>query len=330
MKLHRFARYTWFVLLYTVAVILWGAYVRASRSGAGCGSHWPLCNGEVIPRAHSVETVIEVTHRLTSGLTLPLMIGLVVWAFRAFPRKHPARTSAVLSLIFILTEALIGAGLVHFELVADNASIARAMVMSAHLINTFLLVGSLALTAWWGRDAAARMSFKAFGQSSPWGWLCVVALVLGLVLGMSGAVAALGDTLFPANSLAEGLRQDWSPTAHLLIRLRLLHPTIAVVFTAYATILAALLIFLPSGEGSKRFALALIFSLLAQFGLGLLNVVLLAPVWLQLVHLLFANLVWVALVLLTANVLAERETAAAGVVEEIKFNAELKAVGGGR
>ena len=109
------------MLAYNLAVILWGAYVRASGSGAGCGAHWPLCNGEVIPRAPSIATLVEYSHRLTSGLALLGVVALMVWTWRVWGRGHPARRGALLSLIFILTEAAVGAGLVLFELVADNA-----------------------------------------------------------------------------------------------------------------------------------------------------------------------------------------------------------------
>src|SRR5947209_11898521 len=148
-KSSRFAAFAWGVVAYNLTVILWGAYVRASGSGAGCGNHWPLCNGEVIPRAERIQTLIEFIHRVTSGLTVILILTLAIWAFLTFPKKHPARKGAALSLIFIVTEALIGAGLVLFELVAQNASLARAMFISVHLVNTFLLLAFLTLTAWW-------------------------------------------------------------------------------------------------------------------------------------------------------------------------------------
>ena len=120
-------------------VILWGAYVRATGSGAGCGAHWPLCNGEILPRGGRVATLIEFSHRLTSGLALVAVVVLAVWAWRACrPDTRPAR-AAVLSLLFMLTEAAVGAGLVLFQLVADNASFARAMFLAAHLLNTFTL-----------------------------------------------------------------------------------------------------------------------------------------------------------------------------------------------
>jgi len=59
MKLQPFAKAAWGVLAYSILVILWGAYVRISFSGDGCGDHWPLCHGEVIPTAPSVKTLIE-------------------------------------------------------------------------------------------------------------------------------------------------------------------------------------------------------------------------------------------------------------------------------
>src|SRR3712207_2335832 len=151
----RFSHYAWGLLVYNLAVILWGAYVRATGSGAGCGSHWPLCNGDVIPRSPVEETVIEFVHRITSGLALVMVIWLVAWSRRLFPRDHRVRVAALCSLIFIVIEALIGAALVRFELVGNNASVTRAVVLALHLMNTFYLLGTLALTAWWASGAQA-------------------------------------------------------------------------------------------------------------------------------------------------------------------------------
>src|SRR5829696_7646401 len=148
-RMPRVARYAWAVLAYNVAVILWGAYVRATGSGAGCGAHWPLCNGEVVPRAAGVATLIEFSHRISSGVALIAIAILVVSAFRTTAAGHPARAGAVISGLLILTEAAVGAGLVLFQLVADNATMARAMFVAVHLLNTFLLLGALTLTAWW-------------------------------------------------------------------------------------------------------------------------------------------------------------------------------------
>jgi heme A synthase len=315
MKLSRFVIYAWGVVAWNLLVILWGAYVRASGSGAGCGSHWPLCNGEVLPDASQVHTLIEFTHRLMSGLTLMLVIGLAVWAFRAYPKRHAVRAGATLSTFFIFTEALIGAGLVLFKLVADDASVFRAVSMSVHLINTFILLAVLTLTAWW---ASGGPGLKVRGHGAI-AWLCAVALVGTLVLAVSGAVAALGDTLFPVSSLAAGLHQDFSSTAHLFVRLRLLHPLLAVTDAA-VVILAALAAGLRhTGLWVRRWAMMVVALVLVQLGAGLLNVALLAPLWLQLLHLLLADLVWLALVLMTASFLAQ-ESAVEERLEQLSLH----------
>ena len=200
----RFARYGWSVLAFNLLVILWGAYVRASGSGAGCGAHWPLCNGEVIPRAPRIETIIEMTHRLTSGVALILVVIQLVWARRSRPAGDAARFTAHVAMGLMITEALVGAGLVLFEMVAQNQSIARTYWLAAHLLNTFALVGALALVPWFasGQPAPRREALGAEGK------LLFFALGGTLLLGMTGAITALGDTLFPAESLAAGIAQD--------------------------------------------------------------------------------------------------------------------------
>jgi len=296
----RFARYAWITLAYNVAVVLWGAIVRATGSGAGCGNHWPLCNGEVLPRAPRIATIIELSHRLTSGIALLLVVGLVVWAFRGRPRGHASRKAAALSLLFMLSEAGVGAGLVLFELVADNQSMARAMFMATHLVNTFLLLAALTLTA---HFASGGAPFRLRGQGLLGGG--IVLGIVGLLLsGVSGAIAALGDTLFPATSLAQALEQDLSPTAHLLIRLRLFHPGIAIAAGVFAVYVALKLLKSRLGGETSRFAWWTGGLVFLQILMGAVNVLLLAPVWLQVVHLLLADLLWIAYLLLGASALA--------------------------
>lgn len=301
MQLSRFAKYAWVVLAYNLLVIVWGAYVRASSSGAGCGSHWPLCNGEIIPRTPTLKTLVEFSHRLSSGVALLLVVGLVVWALRAFARKHPARKLAAWAMFFMLMEAAIGAGLVLFELVAENKSIARALWMSAHLVNTFLLVGMLALTAW---VATTEERFTLRGQGAL-NSVLLAALAGVLLLGVSGAVTALGGTLFPVASLAEGLKQDLSPTAHILIRLRFFHPFIALGVGALLIATALLVNAWRAGAWTGRWAKWLIAAVLLQLLAGLVNLLLHAPIWLQLVHLFLSDVIWIALVLLACTALAQ-------------------------
>jgi len=297
----RFAAYAWGVLAYNLAVILWGAYVRASVSGNGCGSHWPLCNGEVIPTAPQLKTLIEFAHRLTSGLSVVLLIVLVVWAWRAYPRGHRVRRAALLSVVFIFTEALIGAGLVLFDYVAQDASVGRALFMSVHLLNTFVLLVVLALTAWWA-TGAPRVCLRGQGLVPH---LFALGLCATLVLAVSGAIAALGDTLFPARTFAEGFSRDFSPAAHFLLRLRVIHPALALMAGCYVVLTASYVSnFLRPTQRVKRLTALLVTIFLLQLGAGLLNLYLLAPVWLQLTHLFLADALWLALVLTAAAALA--------------------------
>ncbi|MEO8070915.1 MAG: COX15/CtaA family protein [Acidobacteriota bacterium] len=295
----RLARFSWTVLAYNIAVILWGAYVRASGSGAGCGAHWPLCNGEIIPRGARLATLIEFSHRLTSGIALVAVVALLVWTWRVAQRGHPARPAAALSLFFMLTEAAVGAGLVLFQLVADNASFARAMFLSAHLINTFTLLACLTATAWFASGGARLRLAGQRGRAVAIGLLCLGVLAAST----SGAVAALGDTLFPVTSLTQALWDDLSMTSHVLIRLRVLHPVVAAL-TALSIVAFTRRIAEGRGASARRAAQNVATLAVLQIALGVLNVFLLAPVWLQLLHLLVADAVWISLVLLGLTTLA--------------------------
>ena len=297
MRLSAFGKYSWFVLIYIVFVILWGAYVRATGAGAGCGSHWPLCNGEVVPREPEINTVIEFGHRLTSGLAFLFVLILFIWAFRIFQRNDPVRLGAILSLIFIITEALVGAGLVLFEWVAFDDSVGRVVSIGVHLVNTFLLLASLSLTAWW---ASGGRPIRITGH-----WLLVFAFVLAFLgiifIGISGAITALGDTLFPVESLAEGIEQDFQESSHFLIRLRVWHPIIAISVGFYVIFLSLMVGLFKQRENITKMSVALVILFIIQLVAGVINLVLLAPVWMQLVHLLLADLVWITLVLLFAS-----------------------------
>jgi len=305
MRLTRFAKYAWFVLTFNLGVILWGAYVRATGSGAGCGSHWPLCNGEVIPRAAQIETLVEFAHRATSGMAFLFVAGLLWLARRSYPPGNSIRWMAHLAMLFMVAEALVGAGLVLFEWVADDASLGRAIAIVVHLVNTFMLVASLALTAWWG---SKTRFFQLQPRRSALVFI-IVGVVAILVLGASGALAALGDTLFPAESLLAGIRQDFSSTAHFLVRLRIYHPTIALIVGVYLLIFANWQA-LRRSESPQRRVLArwLSFLVAIQIAAGALNVLLLAPVWMQIIHLLLADAVWIVYVLASSEILAPAST----------------------
>jgi heme A synthase len=304
----RLSRFAWGVLVYNLGVIAWGAYVRATRSGAGCGAHWPLCNGEVVPLAPTAEMLVEFTHRASSGLALLSVAALLVWASRVQAAGHPARRAAAWAMVFMLTEAAVGAALVLFRLVADNASMARALFMSVHLANTFLLLACLGLTAYWlsgGRPVRVAGRGTVAARFALGGTAIVLAAI-------SGAVAALGDTLYPAGSLAQALGAELSPTSHLLVRLRLFHPGIALV-SAVLVLLAGLRAAHEGPSVARRLGLAVALAACAQVLAGFANVLLLAPVWMQMAHLVLADVVWIGYVLLAAASLEEATEEDSGV-----------------
>src|SRR5688572_2756199 len=284
-----FIRYAWVALAMTVLVIVWGAVVRATGSGAGCGSHWPLCNGDIVPLAPTVSTVIEFVHRVTSGLVMVMAVGLVVMARRTFPAGHLARKWAWISLLFMVIEAAIGAGIVLLKLVEGNTSALRAGYVGGHLVNTLLLVAAMTTTIWVARSQP-RMAERSRAMSG-----FTVAMAAMLLVAATGAIVALGDTLFPSASLAAGLAADLDPTAHFLIRLRVWHPVLAATVAAYLFWIAWRH---PdfAGEAQATPRQLVMMLIVGQCALGLINLLLLAPLSLQMAHLLGSNLLWITLV----------------------------------
>lgn len=289
----RYRNYTWGVLGFNIAVILWGALVRATGSGAGCGGNWPLCKGEVFLPSSQVETIIEYTHRATSGIAFVMVAILLVWTYRRFPRASALRKGAAWSMVFMITEALLGAGLVLFGWVVDNTSLARVIVQVVHLLNTHFLLGALTYTAW--AASGKELALWKLDRSS----LPLLAGMAGiLIMSGAGAVTALGDTIFPAGTLAEGIQADFSPTAHFLVRLRVWHPILALVVGFYLLVLTRLsLLGVPRGSTLRRLG----WGVMVVYGLqvlgGILNIYLLAPVWMQIIHLALADAIWITYLL---------------------------------
>ena len=292
-----FTSFAWFTYAYLLAVILFGAWVRITGSGAGCGSHWPTCHGELIPRSPSLQTTIEYTHRVTSGLCGIFAIALVAWAIKRFGAASRVSIAALAVLLFVIVEGAIGAGLVLAELVADDASEARAAVISLHLVNTLTLVGASALTAWWSqeRDCATAALYPKRNL--------LRVVLIGLILtSMTGAITALGDTLFPVVNqpgvgIVDRVRADLSASQHFLVRLRILHPAIACGLALIAG-WVALKIYDDTLGTMRRVALTALVCTVAQVILGFTNIALGAPGWMQLLHLLTAQLMWTAFILM--------------------------------
>ena len=300
LNLSKFAKYAWFVLGYNLLVILWGAFLRASLSGDGCGQHWLTCNGEIVPNAPQFKTVIEFSHRVSTGLAFIFVLGLFVWAIIKFKKPSGIRKMAFASFVFIVFEALIGAGLVLTGNTAENLTPTRPFWMAAHLVTTFSLLAALALTVWFAGGE------KYFTFNAPRKILVLLAIaVLGfLLVGMSGSVAALSSMLFPSSSLSEGLAKDFSATSNILLRLRVSHPILSISVGVYLAFLAGWLKARAKNDfWINRWANVLTIIVLVQFAAGILTFLLLAPVVMQLVHLLLADLLWISFILLSVSVL---------------------------
>jgi heme A synthase len=296
----RFLRLAAGTLAYTVFVILFGAVVRITGSGAGCGQHWPTCHGEIVHLPRRLETVIELTHRVTSGGALLIVLVLAALAWRRFPAGHRVRLAALWAVALMILEALIGAALVLFELVGGNASVGRAVVMPLHLLSTFALTAALTLSCYWG--AAGPEPPKAAGSRPPLPSFALGAAAL-LIVSALGAITALGDTVAPpsAGSLAGRLLEDQGAGATFLERLRIVHPVLAVL--AALSIVRSALRFAGQDqpERTRLPARAVIGFTGLQVGAGVLNVLFSAPGWLQVVHLALALGLWISFVALAAT-----------------------------
>jgi heme A synthase len=245
--------------------------------------------------------LVEFSHRLTSGLAIVAVVALFVWVWRACPSGHRARRGVALSLFFLLTEAGVGAALVLFRLVADNASTARALFMAVHLVNTFVLLGFLSLTAHWLSGGAAVRPARRPGAALVFGATTVALLLVAT----SGAIAALGNTLYPSSSLEDALRADFSTASHVVIRLRVAHPALAIA-VGLALIFGTPRLSSGTPDTRERIAGRAVVALAAtQLAAGLLSVILLAPVWMQLLHLFLADALWIAFVVFSASALAD-------------------------
>ncbi|MFC4637626.1 COX15/CtaA family protein [Deinococcus hohokamensis] len=295
-------RLAWGALAYNVLVILWGAVVRLTGAGAGCGEHWPLCNGVVVPQSPTLHTVIEFSHRLTSGLSGLLALALVALAMFTTRRGHPARFGALLSLGLIVLEGLVGGVQVLLGLTAQSTDPARGFVQGVHLANTFALLGALLLTALW---ASGQPGVRLRGQGRA-GGLGALGLGLLLLLGMAGAVTALGDLLFlPADGSTpiETVKRDYAVTASVIENLRVVHPMLAIVTSAYLLWMAGVLARLRPEAEVRRWRGWLTGIIAAQMLAGFANVALKAPGWMQLTHLLLACIMWLVTVMLVYRAL---------------------------
>lgn len=299
---------SWSVLWLTVAVVIGGALVRATDSGAGCGESWPICGGQFIPEIGNYHTAIEVSHRLMTGLLGLVLIALFVLVRRDFAKEHRLRRAVFAAGILLIIESLLGASLVLFGWVEFDASIARLIVVPLHLVNTFLLVGAMTLVAFF---ASGGRGFR-IDTGKRRDQLVLVGLGIVLLIGATGALNALADTLIQSEALADAVPGEVQVTEPVLRQIRSIHPFVAILG---GLSLYMLVRYLATGaSGMVRWlALSIQGIVWAQFVIGLLNIALEVPLETQLIHLLVADVLWIAFVLLGAHLLGGTEDAATTV-----------------
>jgi heme A synthase len=300
-----YLRLAWIVFVFTMFVVIWGGFTSASGSGDGCGTSWPLCGQLVAEGGPSRYTLIEFFHRITSGLSLLGVVGLFVLARQRYPVGHPVRTGSGWSLFFMITESLLGAGLVIFAWTNMNLSLARALVQPVHMFNTLLLMGAMGLTIWWAAGNP-RISLR----SHPALTLMILLSLAGFILISSfGTFASLAGHIFPSESFLDGVRSDFSRDSHYLIRLRIWHPILATLIGFWLVWFSRYINQHYPDPRNETVTLALLAVYGVQYALGFLNAFLLSPIWLQMVHLLLAHAVW--LLVMWAGVNALRTSQAA-------------------
>ena len=277
--------FAWLLVIYTVVVVAWGAWVRISGSGAGCGEDWPLCNGQAVPLNAPIKTWIEISHRYSTALYGLLVLALIICSRCIFSRGHPARLWSILVLVFTLTEALIGRQLVTMKLVDESTEIVRMLVMPLHLINTSFLLFCAVMAAESFRygDRARRPISSELKK------LGVLAIIALLLLMTSGAIAALASHLFPSLSLILGLRKDLAPTAHPALRLRILHPILALSLLLIVPYFISSIKAAAPSQQARLWYGRLGYTTYTAILIGTATLLLLAPAWLKITHLVMAN-----------------------------------------
>jgi len=308
-KFRGFARYAWFALAYNVLVIVWGVFLRASRSGDGCGQFWLTCNGELIPSAPQFATVIEFSHRMTTAIDGLVMLILLGWAVRNYISDRCTQSRRVLyaaigAFIFVITEAAVGAGLVLTGNVADAVTDTRPIWAMGHLINTFILLTFLTLTAWLA-TGERKVSLSIDTKTKAFILLGFAGL---LFVGLSGSLAALSNMLFPSQTIAEGVAKDFSQSSDLILRLRLSHPILSILTSVYIIFLAGWLKAKSNDANIAWWSNAISFLVIGQVIFGGATLLTLGPIVMQLGHLLLADAVWITFVLLVANYISHQNS----------------------
>ena len=293
----------WTALAGTVVLVLSGDIVQATGSGAGCGESWPRCDGALLPGFEDSSTIIEFSHRALTVLLSGVVVVLFLGARRRYSRGHHLRRAALWAGVFFVIEAAIGALLVTYGWVEDDASIGRVIADGLHVVNTFFLVGALSLVVFYASGGRQLPSVirKRGDRLFLWGAVVLIGIAV------TGAVNSLADTLFPADSVIDAVRSEFGAAAPFLLRIRAVHPVVAIAGGIVVYTIARLVAGrYPDQEPAAR---AVYWLIGAQFVVGVVNIALLAPLEVQVVHFLLAQALWISFLMLGFRTISRSDRA---------------------
>jgi protoheme IX farnesyltransferase len=287
-----FAKYAWMLLAYTLLAIGWGVFVRASFSGDGCGDIWLGCDTSHTPVQGQFGRFVELTHRLSTSILGPMVLVLVLWAFRSFPKGDLVRKAAIWTFVFTALEGLVGAGLVKFQLVTTDDRPIRAVVMAFHVVSTYSLLSALVVAA----IAASSETRPTTKDQGTVGWMLGMGYFGTVLLGFSGAISALAHQLHRTEDVIAAAKD---PASHWMVQLQPVHPLVAASVGLYLFLLAGLIVHLRPDPKVKAAAHLLAGTYIFQCAIGALAIWFKAPIAMQVFHLVMADVLVVVLTMTT-------------------------------
>jgi heme A synthase len=295
MKNQRFAVYTWGVLFYTIGVVLLTAYVQAV-----CHSNGLLCHltAPISPVANL--SLLEWAYHISAAGALLLTGALLVWSRRVYERGAAVRRVAWLAMGFAILDVLTGARAMQVAQMDTYVSTTHMLWMLLDLSTTLLLVANLALCAWWAAG-------NAIMQTRPDGLISIAmgsVFVLLLLVSASGSIATPDSARFATVTVAASLQADVHTMFQVLNRMGDLHPVLAMLMSIYVAGVAWLMYHHTQTSTTRRLAVLVTVFIILEIVVGVLNLTLLTPIALQLLHLLLHTLLWITLTLLASEALA--------------------------
>ena len=225
-------RFGYLALLLGFAQIVFGAVVRITGSGMGCGDHWPDCYGSFTPAPNAPSLLVEISHRYgAAALSLAILaLAIAAWLKRREPgvagRAGVLRPS-VLAVVLVIVAALFGAVTIKMQLnpLVVATHLAIAMSLLAVLVVVVIRAGGL------GSRGVSAGSQRTFRSARAAAGLTFLALVFGaLTANTPGATAACQG--FPWCSFADHGLPLWIHVTHRIIAFLILGHLIGIAIGA--------------------------------------------------------------------------------------------------